>query len=106
MSISWQDIPHTPTGTTGPGPEDLGHMLRQHVNPSRWVKYPGLILMRKCHHGSELGSTSTDLRQGLGNSLVSQWLGLSSFSVVAQVQTLIRELRYYKSWGAGKKNNI
>ena len=70
-------------------------------------KHLGLILMRKCHHGSELGSTqgptSIALKWGLRNSLAVQWLGLHAFNDTAQVQSLVRELRSFKPWGADKK---
>ena len=46
----------------------------------------------------------TDLIWGLiENSLVIQWLGLSSFTAVAQVQSQIGELRSCKQRGAAKK---
>lgn len=57
-------------------------------------KMPSWVRTRLHKHRPKIGSWEF---------LVSQWLGLSSFSVVAQVQTLIRELRYCKPWGAGKK---
>ena len=37
------------------------------------------------------------------NSLAVQRLGLSSFSAVAQVSSLVRELRSHKPHGAAKK---
>ena len=37
------------------------------------------------------------------NSLVSQWLGLSAFTLVTQVQSLVWELRSCKPCGVGKK---
>ena len=38
-----------------------------------------------------------------GNSLVLQWLGLCTFTTVAQVQSLVSKLRYYKLYGKAKK---
>ena len=38
-----------------------------------------------------------------GNSLSVQWLGLSAFTAVAQVQSLVRELRSCKLCGVAKK---
>ena len=38
-----------------------------------------------------------------GNSLVVQWLGLGAFTVMAQVQSLVRELRSCKLCGGAKK---
>ena len=38
-----------------------------------------------------------------GNSLAVQWLGLGTFMTVAQVQSLVRELRSQKPHGAAKK---
>lgn len=35
----------------------------------------------------------------MGNSLAGQWLGLGAFTTVAWVQSLVRELISYKSWG-------
>ena len=32
-----------------------------------------------------------------------QWLGLCTFTTVAQVQSLVSELRYYKLYGKAKK---
>ena len=40
----------------------------------------------------------------MGNSLVVQWLGLSAFPVVAQVQYLVGELRSHKPPGVAKKH--
>ena len=40
---------------------------------------------------------------GLGNSLVVQWLGLSAFIVGAQVQSLVRELRSHKLCSVAKR---
>ena len=39
----------------------------------------------------------------IGNSLVVQWLGLGTATAMAQVQSLVRELRSYKSCGVAKK---
>ena len=39
-----------------------------------------------------------------GNSLVVQWLGLGTFTAVAWVQSLVRELRPWKPRGAANKN--
>ena len=39
-----------------------------------------------------------------GNSLVVQWLGLRAFTAVAQVQSLVGELRSHKPCSAAKKN--
>ena len=39
-----------------------------------------------------------------GNSLVVQWLGLSAFTAVAQVQSLVRELKFCKLRCTAKKN--
>ena len=33
---------------------------------------------------------------------VVQWLGLSAFTAVAQVQSLVRELKSHKPWGVAK----
>ena len=38
-----------------------------------------------------------------GNSLAVQWLGLGAFTAVAQVQSLVRELRSCKPPNAAKK---
>ena len=38
-----------------------------------------------------------------GNSLVVQWLGLGAFTAVAQVQSLVGELRSPKPRGMAKK---
>jgi len=38
-----------------------------------------------------------------GNSLAVQWLGLSAFTEVALVQSLVGELRSPKPWGIAKK---
>ena len=37
------------------------------------------------------------------NSLAAQWLGLSTFSAVTQVSSLVRELRSHKPHGEAKK---
>ena len=37
------------------------------------------------------------------NSLAAQWLGLSTFSAVTQVSSLVRELRSHKQHGEAKK---
>ena len=42
-------------------------------------------------------------KQALGSSLVVQWLGLGTFTVVAWVQSLVRELRSCKPCGSAKK---
>ena len=39
----------------------------------------------------------------LGNSLEVQWLGLSAFTAMAQVQSLVGELRSHKTRGSAKK---
>ena len=44
-----------------------------------------------------------ELQKPNGNSLVVQWLGFGVFTVGAWVQYLIRELRFCKPSGAGKK---
>ena len=60
--------------------------LIQSLEPhSAWVTVCGL---RKCF---------------LGNSLVVQWLGLGAFTAVAQVQSLIGELKSHKPCGMAKK---
>ena len=38
-----------------------------------------------------------------GNSLVAQWLGLGAFTAVAQVQSLVRELKSYPPFLPKKK---
>ena len=38
-----------------------------------------------------------------GNSLVVQWLGLSTFTASVQVQSLVEELRSHKLCGMAKK---
>ena len=40
----------------------------------------------------------------LGNSLEVQWLGLGALTAVAQVQSLVGELRSCKPHGVAKKN--
>ena len=40
-----------------------------------------------------------------GNSLVVQWLGLRAFNAVAQIQSLVRELRSHKPSSAAKNEN-
>ena len=40
-----------------------------------------------------------------GSSLVVQWLGLSAFTAVTQVQHLVRELRAHKTQGAAQTYN-
>ena len=42
----------------------------------------------------------------LGNSLAVQWLGLSAFTAVAQVQSLAGELRSHKPCGMAKRKKI
>ena len=43
-------------------------------------------------------------KKNQGHSLAIQWLGLSAFTAVAKVQSLVRELRSHKLHGtAGKK---
>ena len=37
------------------------------------------------------------------NSLAAKWLGLSTFSAVTQVSSLVRELRSHKPHGEAKK---
>lgn len=39
----------------------------------------------------------------LGNSLEVQWLGLGAFTAVVQVQSLVKELRSCKLYGAAKR---
>ena len=47
---------------------------------------------------------STSNKNSTGNPLAIQWLGLSEFSLPrAQVQTLVRELRYHKLLSKAKK---
>lgn len=41
----------------------------------------------------------------LGSFLVVQWLGLGIFIAVAQVQSLVREMRSYGLHGAANSNN-
>ena len=40
-----------------------------------------------------------------GNSLVVQWLGLGTFTSVAQVQPLIRELKFPQAARSSRKKN-
>ena len=40
-----------------------------------------------------------------GSSLVVQWLGFGAFTAVAQVQSLVAELRSLKPLGASKNKN-
>ena len=42
----------------------------------------------------------------LGNSLAVQWLGLGTFTAGAQVQSLVRELRFHKLCSLKKKKKI
>ena len=44
------------------------------------------------------------INHGGGNSLMVQWLGLRTFTVGAQVQSLIEELRSCKPLSTGKQN--
>ena len=37
-----------------------------------------------------------------GNSLMAQWLGLGAFTALAQVQSLLGELRSHKPHGGAK----
>ena len=46
------------------------------------------------------------LKVTTGNSLIVQWLGLGAPIPVAQVQSLVRELRSCKPHGTAKKGNI
>ena len=46
---------------------------------------------------------SSTKKHKLGNSLVVQWLGYGTFTVVAQVQSLVEELRSHKPHTAAKK---
>ena len=46
---------------------------------------------------------SSTKKHKLGNSLVVQWLGYGTFTVVAQVQSLVGELRSHKPLTAVKK---
>ena len=46
---------------------------------------------------------SSTKKRKLGNSLVVQWLGYGTFTVVAQVQSLVGELRSHKPLTAVKK---
>ena len=41
-----------------------------------------------------------------GNSLAAQWLGLSAFTAVAWVQSLVRELRSHKPRGVARKKKV
>ena len=43
---------------------------------------------------------------GKGSPLVVQWLGLSVFMAVAQLQSLVRELRSYKPHGVAQTIKI
>ena len=43
--------------------------------------------------------------KNVGNPLVVQWLGLSAFTAMARVQSLVRELRSCKLLGVAKKIN-
>ena len=42
-------------------------------------------------------------RETYGTSLVAQWLGLHAVTAVAQVQSLVRELKSCKLYSAEKK---
>ena len=44
-------------------------------------------------------------QQPFGTSLAVQWLGLSTFTAVGRVQSLIRELRSHKPCGTANNNN-
>ena len=48
-------------------------------------------------------TTETEI---IGDSLVVQQLGLSLFIVVAEVQYLVRELRFLKPCGTAKKQKL
>ena len=62
-----------------------------------------------CKYLSKASSTVTVIIQhGLNdlnsrNSLTFQWLGLGTFTTVAQVQSLVRELRSHKPFGQKKQ---
>ena len=43
--------------------------------------------------------------QKQGNSLTVQWLGLSAFTAVARLQSLVEELRSSKPCGVAKQTN-
>ena len=45
------------------------------------------------------------ISEKLGNSRVVQWLGLSPFTVVAWVQSMVRELRYHELCDTAKGKN-
>ena len=45
----------------------------------------------------------SSLNNSEGNSLAVQWLGLGTLTVVAWVQSLVRELRSHKLHGVAKK---
>ena len=48
-------------------------------------------------------TTETEI---IGDSLVVRQLGLSLFIVVAEVQSLVRELRFLKPYGTAKKQKL
>ena len=54
----------------------------------------------------QLNTTINILKRNLADSLPVQWLGLSSFTVGAKIQSLIGELRSCKTSGIAKKRNL
>ena len=49
------------------------------------------------------GLYSSQISKFLGNSLVNQWLGLGTFTVGAQIRSLVKELEFYKLRSVDKK---
>ena len=66
-----------------------------------------LWLLRATTASTQLQQLFPSLGYGQkGNSLVSQWLGLSDFTAVAQVQSLVRELRPHRLRLCQKKKKV
>ena len=62
-----------------------------------------LWLLRATTASTQLQQLFPSLGYGQkGNSLVAQWLGLSDFTAVARVQSLIEELRFHNPSSAAK----
>ena len=51
---------------------------------------------RECSKSGSRAQRQVKFKAGGGNSLAVQWLGLSTFTALAQVQSLVRELRSHK----------
>ena len=64
-----------------------------------------IFLKEDNRHPKRKITVLTILKFMMGNSLEVQWLGLHAFSVVAWVQSLVREVRCYNLHSMAKNNN-